>query len=88
MASSNEISTSATYTESYSIEEHIISKSIEGFERYSIDTNGVVYDTEQHFIIPQSVCNGYKRVGLYDIDNKRVWLYVHRLVAITFIPNP
>ena len=44
--STNEISTSTTYTESYSIEEHIISKSIEGFERYSIDTNGVVYDTE------------------------------------------
>lgn len=32
--------------------------------------------------------NGYMKVNLYDVDGKCKKKYVHRLVAIAFIPNP
>ena len=45
--STNEISTSTTYTESFSVDSTNDTRVIPGFERYTIDINGVVYDTEK-----------------------------------------
>ena len=45
--STNEISTSSYVSESSTIESTNDTRVIPGFERYTIDINGVVYDTEK-----------------------------------------
>lgn len=32
--------------------------------------------------------NGYQRISVYNVDGSQNYLYVHRLVAEAFIPNP
>lgn len=62
-------------------------KRIKGFEGYSITTDGKVWsDKHQYFLTPYDN-HGYKMVRLY---NGSVYkdVYVHRLVAETYIPNP
>lgn len=66
------------------------SKKINGFERYLIDKDGVIYDTKHNNKI---ICQWIDTVGYYQCilrnkDNKKCHKRVHRLVATTFIPNP
>ena len=64
-------------------------KRINGFNRYSVSTKGKVYDCKKEKYVKQFYDkDGYKKVNLYDNNNKRCCLMVHRLVALTFIPNP
>ena len=61
---------------------------IPGFENYLIDTMGHIYSMYKNtFLNPWHDTKGYLTVELR-VDRKRYYSKVHRLVAITFIPNP
>lgn len=63
-------------------------KPIPGLEKYEVCENGCVRRKEtQHIIPPQVNTAGYLRVILYD-GRKPVKYFVHRLVAMLYIPNP
>lgn len=76
-------------------------KAINGFSGYYISSDGNVYcdlgrgnrrngkTVQLYEIKPRNSRNGYTRVyAKRDIDGKRVDLYIHRLVAETFLDNP
>ena len=69
--------------------EEIQIKIIDGFERYTIDTNGIIYDSKYN---NRQICQWVDNVGYYQCnlykDGKRYFRRVHRLVALTFIDNP
>ena len=59
-------------------------KKIVGFENYSVSTEGRVRnDKTRRILKPRQRPNGYFIVELLGKD-----FYIHRLVAIAFIPNP
>lgn len=63
---------------------------IEGFDNYWIDTNGDVYNLDRPNAGPLSswvVNTGYLQVKLFK-DGKKYFRYVHRLVALAYVPNP
>lgn len=63
-------------------------KDIIGYEGiYTIDEDGNVYSINRKKIIKQSMRGNYLYVALYK-EGKRKQENVHRLVAMTFIPNP
>lgn len=59
---------------------------IAGFEAYSIDKDGNVYNKSGKMMRQEKSSNGYLRVTLSNGKRKR--FLVHRLVASAFIPNP
>lgn len=68
---------------------------IKGYEGlYEIDTQGNVYSIRHtrsrrvKKLKPYPNENGYMKVNLYDEFGKCKKKYIHRLVAIAFIPNP
>ena len=66
-----------------------ISKYIDGFERYTIDINGNIFDTKRKKFMCQWIDTvGYYQCVLKDNNNKKCYKRVHRLVALSFIPNP
>ena len=62
---------------------------IKGFENYSINENGVVYNENTGSVKSAYVNknNGYLYVDLYK-ENKSYKRPIHRLIAEAFIPNP
>lgn len=63
-------------------------KQIPNFENYLIDENGNVYSTlSSKYIKAHLHRDGYLRIGLYN-NGARKEFQVHRLVALTYIPNP
>jgi hypothetical protein len=54
---------------------------------YMINRSGVIKNSLTGRISKQSIINGYKRVSL-KINGKHISYYTHRLLALTFIPNP
>jgi hypothetical protein len=63
-------------------------KIIEGFENYSVSNFGNVKNNKTGKIInPRLNRNGYYIIDLHK-NGKRKTFKVHRLVALTFIPNP
>lgn len=63
-------------------------KDIPGFEGfYQIDESGKVYSCRSKKIIKSVLKQGYLR-HTFVTGKVRKCLYAHRLVAITFIPNP
>ena len=54
-----------------------------GFENYLIYSDGRVFNKKRNIFVKPNICNGYYRLKLND-KNK----YVHRLIAIHYIPNP
>ena len=63
-------------------------KSIKGFENYIIYEDGLIYNEKRNrFMKELKESNGYMRVKLSK-DGKQKNFYVHRLIALTFIPNP
>jgi hypothetical protein len=62
---------------------------ISGFEgRYAINRNGEVKNIKTNYILkPYTNTIGYFRVSFYGENRKRYQFYIHRLIAIHFIPN-
>lgn len=62
---------------------------IQKFPNYEINKNGVVRNKTTQKIIKPTLNNGggYYKVGLYNGDGQKT-VYVHRLVGVTFLPNP
>lgn len=74
---------------------------IQGFEHYSVDTNGIVYNTIQYVFGKKQIRKeprqlkswankntGYHTVVLRNGVDKANCQYVHRLVALAYLPNP
>lgn len=56
--------------------------------KYMISFNGYIYSKNYNIIMKLGISGGYYMIKLYD-DNGNLQTYlVHRLVAMTFIPNP
>lgn len=63
-------------------------KKIQGYENYIINENGVVKNRiTNRTLKPALHTKGYHRIALSK-NKKTKHFYVHRLVAINFIPNP
>lgn len=62
---------------------------LENYPRYTISVRGAIWDTKlDRRVATQVNEDGYLKTTLRDTDNKRKGLYIHRLLALTFIPNP
>lgn len=65
-----------------------IFKRIKEYPAYSISTEGRVRKNSNHKILnPSKKPNGYMQINLFTCDGRRKKEYIHRLVALTFIPN-
>ena len=66
-------------------------KEIPNYPNYFADTDGNIYSNKSGNLKRLSPWldgkGNYLQVGLWK-DNKRYRLLVHRLIALTFIPNP
>ena len=61
---------------------------IKNYENYTINEDGVIINTNSGIERkPRLETNGYYRICL-TTDKKRKYLYIHRLIALAFIPNP
>lgn len=66
----------------------MIWKRVKGFENYIVSEMGVVVNTETgHYLKPFMYPNGQLRLALCK-DGVCKFMYVNRLVAETFVPNP
>lgn len=65
-------------------------KDIPGYEGlYNISENGEVFSyRKQRLLNPYMNGRGYLHIGLRDADGNRKQCKIHRLVALTYIPNP
>ena len=61
---------------------------IDGISRYEVSTYGNVRLKDGKFMSCRKQHNGYIAIGLSDDFHNRKGYLVHRLVALTFIPNP
>lgn len=65
-----------------------IFKTIKEYPAYSISTEGRIRkNSNQKLMNPSKKPNGYMQINLFTGDGRRKKEYVHRLVALTFIPN-
>ena len=64
--------------------------SIKGYENYVIFEDGVIINIttgkELKPILEKAI--GYYRIGLYKNNKKEHKFYLHRLIALAYIPNP
>lgn len=66
-----------------------IFKVIKEYPMYSISTEGrVMKNSTRKIMKPSEMRNGYMVINLFTRDGRRKKELIHRLVAITFIPNP
>ena len=66
-----------------------IFKTIEEYPMYVISDKGRVFNKNtRRYLKPSRKPNGYMQVNLCTRDGRRKKEYIHRLVAIEFIPNP
>lgn len=64
-------------------------KDIPGYEGlYSIDESGNVFSYRTKKFLKQTISNGYLTVHLTGTDKKHKQCAIHRLIALTYIPNP
>lgn len=64
-------------------------RKLKNHKKYLIYEDGTVINRHTMEIIqPYPVSSGYMRVNIKDNDDDRAQVYVHRLVADTFIANP
>lgn len=62
---------------------------INGFSKYLIYENGDVYSKSHKKKLKRRITkNGYNRLILYNDEKKPIDMFVHRLVALAYIPNP
>lgn len=66
-----------------------IFKTIKEYPDYSVSNYGNVRnDSNQRILSPSKKTNGYMQINLKTRDGRRKKEYVHRLVALAFVPNP
>jgi len=65
----------------------MIWKVIEGHLNYSVNVYGQVKNNLKGNLINSRIKNGYPYIGL-SCGRTKKWFFIHRLVAIAFIPNP
>lgn len=63
-------------------------KPVLGFPRYTVTSNGDVFNQDGLMLKQEKTKNGYLRVSLSNDEIKHKRMSVHRLVAEAFIPNP
>lgn len=63
-------------------------KVIEGFSKYLISNTGRVKNIVELRDLKFYDSKGYFKIELRDDNNERKKVFVHRLVALNFIPNP
>lgn len=64
-------------------------RDIPGFEgKYAVTSCGKVWSYKHRKFLKPKCVRGYSRVDLVDKDNVIHQLNIHRLVALTYIPNP
>lgn len=64
-------------------------KVIKEYPLYSVSIEGrVIKNSNRKVMKPSKKPNGYMHINLFTCDGRRKKEYVHRLVALTFIPNP
>lgn len=63
-------------------------KEIEGFIRYRISEEGVVWDLQKECKTPTTWNGNFLCTNLIRDDGVKVLCKIHRMVALTFIPNP
>lgn len=65
-------------------------KDIKNYEGlYAVTEDGRIWSyRSKKFLVPQVAGQGYLKVELYKKGHKKASLFVHRLVAEAFIPNP
>lgn len=65
-----------------------IFKTIKEYPNYSVSTEGrIKKNSNNRLMKPTIKSNGYMQINLFTGDGRRKKEYVHRLVALTFIPN-
>lgn len=65
-----------------------IFKTIKQYPMYRVSDKGRVLKVSNNtFLKPSTKRNGYQQVNLWTKDGRRKKEYIHRLVAMTFIPN-
>lgn len=63
-------------------------KDIQGYEGlYAITSCGKVWSYRKKIFLKPKLSNGYQQVNLCQ-DGKKKTVYIHRLVAAAYIPNP
>lgn len=63
-------------------------KVIKEYPSYSVSTTGrVMKNSTRKIMTPSKKPNGYMQINLFTGDGRRKKEYVHRLVALTFLPN-
>lgn len=63
-------------------------KDIPGYEgHYAATEDGRIWSHKSNKFLSASKCNGYMQVSLYK-DGKKKTYQIHRLVALTYLPNP
>lgn len=63
-------------------------KIVEGFSKYLVSNKGRVKNVIRLKDLKFYDKDGYKKIGLINDDNVKKKVFVHRLVAQAFIPNP
>jgi hypothetical protein len=65
-------------------------KQIKDFEDYYINTEGRIYNKKrkEFKVVTGTNAGGYRIVILRNGNNEKISMYVHRLVALTFLDNP
>ena len=64
-------------------------KNIPKFSKYSCSKSGKIRNNQTHCILsPYKRPSGYTRVYIKDDNKNQRSMYVHQLVALTWIPNP
>jgi len=61
---------------------------IPGYSNYTIDLDGNIWSKNSKKFMKTKIDGPYYRLQLTSDDKKRKTLSVHRLVGLTFIPNP
>ncbi len=61
---------------------------IPGFSNYCINTNGTIMNKKFNKILVATKCKGYERIKIKNDAGVFKNVFVHRLVLITFVPNP
>lgn len=64
-------------------------RDVEGFDKYAITSCGKVWSYRlNRFLSPKPDKDGYLQIGLYNEEGKQKWIFVSRLMALTYLDNP